>query len=72
MYKVDSALYNKKNIELAAREALETWLANQEKQRRGLWEPIQSTAEPWTPLAEELREWELHSTSSRPPHTENL
>ena len=29
-YKVDSALYNKKDIELAAHETLKTWMKNQE------------------------------------------
>ena len=63
-YKVDSALYNKRDIELATYEAPKTWRNKQDSPKEA-YENLRRDLldHGWKQLANELREWVTHSST---------
>ena len=72
-YKVASALNNKKHIQLAALEVLNSWIANQTNREEAYGNLYRALGDHgWSLLQDELRKRVLNSTSSRPPLSDAL
>ena len=69
-YKVDLVLHNKKDIELAAHEALKTWRKKHETPHEAFQNLYKGLCNlEWRWLAGELKNWVEDSTSPEPPAT---
>ena len=67
-YKVDTVLYNRRDIELAAHEALKTWRDNQETPQEAYQNLYNCLCKlGWKRLAGELEKWVKHTSSPESP-----